>query len=143
MANRFYSNTAVATTLVNAINNSVTSIVVASVSGFPVSTPYTLVLDEGTPTQELVTVTGAAGTTLTITRGSDGTAQASHAAGAAVKHVASAQDFREPQDHMASPSGVHGVTGLLVGTTDAQNLSNKTLVSPAVTGVLTLPEHNA
>lgn len=127
----------------NAINNSITSIVVGSVSGFPVSTPYTLVIDEGTPTQELVTVTSAAGTTLTITRGSDGTAQASHAAGAEVKHVASAQDFREPQDHMASPSGVHGVTGLLVGTTDAQNLSNKTLVTPAITGTLIMPDQNA
>lgn len=45
MANRNYSNTAVATTLVGAINNSVTSLVVGSVSGFPVSFPYTLVLD--------------------------------------------------------------------------------------------------
>ena len=45
MANRYYSNTAVETTLASGINNSVTAIDVASASGFPVSYPYTLVLD--------------------------------------------------------------------------------------------------
>ena len=43
--NRYYSNTAVETTLSTGINNSETSIDVGSVSGFPVSYPYTLVLD--------------------------------------------------------------------------------------------------
>lgn len=45
--NRYYSNTAVATTLSAGINNSVTSMQVGSVSGFPVSFPYTLVIDKG------------------------------------------------------------------------------------------------
>lgn len=62
-----------------------------------------------------------------MTRGSDGTAAASHSAGATVKHVASAQDFREPQDHMATSAGVHGITGSVVGTNDSQNLTNKDL----------------
>lgn len=45
--NRYYSNTAVVTALTAGINNSETSIAVDSVSGFPVSYPYTLVIDEG------------------------------------------------------------------------------------------------
>lgn len=47
MTNRYYSNTAVLTSLSSGINNTVTSITVAAVTGFPVSFPYTLVIDEG------------------------------------------------------------------------------------------------
>ena len=41
--------------------------------------------------------------------------------------------------HETATSGVHGVTGNVVGTTDSQTLSNKTLSSPALTGVPTAP----
>jgi len=130
--NRYYSSTAVDTTLTGAINASATSITVASVSGFPASYPYTLALDYDTSSEELVNVTAAAGTTLTIVRGQDGTTGVSHDAGAAVKHVASARDFREPQEHIAASSAVHGVTGSIVGTSDTQTLSNKTLTTPTI-----------
>lgn len=98
--NRYYSNTAVETVLTTGVNNSAESLLVDSVSGFPVSYPYTLVLDEGEVTEELVEVSAAAGTTLTVTRGVDNTAAATHSAGASVKHVTSARDFREVQEHM-------------------------------------------
>jgi hypothetical protein len=130
--NRYYSSTAVDTTLTGAINSSATSITVASVSGFPASYPYTLALDYDTSSEELVNVTAAAGTTLTITRGQDGTTGVSHDAGAQVKHVISGRDLREPQEHMAASSAVHGVTGSVVGTTDTQTLSNKTLTTPTI-----------
>lgn len=102
------------------------------------SYPYTLVLDEGQASEELVTVTNAVGTNLTVIRGADGTTAASHSPGAEVKHVVSARDYREPQDHLAATSDVHGVTGALVGATSVQTLTNKTLTAPVVEGDLTL-----
>ena len=100
MPRRYYSSTAARTTLSGAINSSVTSITVASTSGFPGSFPYTLIIDQDQVTEEIVTVTAASGTTLTVTRGADGTSAVAHDAGAAVNHGVSARDFDEPNAHV-------------------------------------------
>lgn len=109
MARRYYSSTAVRTTLSSGINSTATSITVGSVSGFPGSYPYTLVIDQDQATEEIVTVTAGSGTTLTVTRGVDGTSGVSHSAGAAVNHGVSARDFDEPNAHVNdSTTDVHG-----------------------------------
>ena len=100
MPRRYYSSIAARTTLSGAINSSVTSIGVASTSGFPASTPFTLIIDQDSLTEEVVTCTGVSGTTLTVTRGVDGTTAVAHAAGASVNHGVSARDFDEPNSHV-------------------------------------------
>lgn len=131
---RYFSSIAQPTTLTSNINAGVTSIAVGSVTGFPTSYPYTLAVDWGAGTEELVDVTSAAGTTLTVVRGVDGTSAQSHGTGAAVRHVVSGRDFSDYQNHQAATSAVHGVTGTLVGTSDTQTLSNKTLSAPTISG---------
>jgi hypothetical protein len=113
MVNRYYSSTAVTTALANGITASQTSMVVGTTSGFPTSFPYTLAIGFDTATEELVNVTAVSGTTLTIVRGRDGTTGQDHEAGSVVKHVISARDLREPQEHIAATSDIHGVTGSL------------------------------
>lgn len=68
------------TPLVGAINDSVTSIVVASTASFRQATPFELVIED-----EMVNVTSVAGTTLTVTRGYNGTSAVAHANGAPVR----------------------------------------------------------
>lgn len=96
MARRYYSSTALRTTLASSVSDVATSMVVNAVTGFPASTPYTLIVDQDTASEEVVEVTARSGTTLTVTRAVDGTTATSHSAGASVNHGVSARDFDEP-----------------------------------------------
>lgn len=130
---RFYSSTAQPTVLTAPAGPSDVSISVQAVTGFPVAFPYILALDYGNPSEELVLVTNGVGLSLTVTRAYDGTSSASHDNGAPVRHVVAAIDMTEANVHENATSGVHGVVGTIVGTTDPQTLTNKTLTAPAIT----------
>jgi hypothetical protein len=96
MARRYYSSIAARTALAAAVNPSTTTFIVDGVQGWPSSFPYTLIIDEDTINEEIVEVTGRSSTTLTVTRGRDGTSGVAHSAGATVRHGVSARDFDEP-----------------------------------------------
>jgi hypothetical protein len=136
--NRYYSSTAKQASLSSSISSVATSMTLDLTTGFPTSYPYILVIDPDTNKEELVKVTASGGgTALTIERAYDNTSNVTHSAGATVRHVVSAADFNDFSSHLgstASPTttGVHGVSGTIVGTTDTQTLSGKTLTAPKI-----------
>ena len=160
MSARQYISTAESTTLSTGINSSTTSIVLTSVSTFPLAYPYTLVLDPDTTDEEVVTVTASAGgLTLTVARGQDGTSGKAHSAGAVVKHMITARDLSDVQNHVEATGSytitndgygntthsLHGIAageGNVVGTDKTQTLTNKTLTSPTITGTGTIAAGN-
>ena len=98
MARRHYSSIAARTTLASGVDDTTTTFVVVAVSNWPASYPYTLIVDQDTVNEEIVEVTGRSGTTLTVTRGVDGSSAVAHSSGAAVNHGVSARDFDEPNE---------------------------------------------
>lgn len=134
MTTRTYINAAPPTTLASPIGSGDTSISLASLAGFPGTFPYTATLAISTSTVELVLVTGATGSTATVQRGYDGTVAQAHSAGVDFRETVAAIDYRESNTHINSASAVHGISGAVVGTTDAQVLTNKTLSAPTVQG---------
>ena len=128
MPSRYYSAIAQDTTLSTSITNSSISMVVGGTVGYP-SVPFILAVDYNAASEELVTVTNISGTTLTITRGYNGTTPVAHSTGAAIRHVITAQDLTDAQNHydLALSSGAHGVTGALatfVGSPTSANLKS-------------------
>jgi hypothetical protein len=135
---RYYSSTAVTTTLSLSISSTDVAIQVASSSGFPSSYPFTLILAKDSANEEILTVTALVGSQFTVTRGVDGTSARSHTAGTSVEHGVSALDFTDQRSHQAAAANVHdiGATASVVGTDTSQTLTNKTLTSTTLGGDL-------
>lgn len=139
MAGRNFSNTAVETTLSSAYGSGITSIQVASVTGFP-AVPFTIVIAPGEASEEVCLVTNVAGTTLTVTRGYNGTTAMSQALGAVVKHAAVAMDFQEANDHVNNTTSAHGVTFAdLLTTSNTKTVTGKT-ISGASNALSNIPQ---
>ena len=112
--------------------------------GFSPAGTFTVVIDPDTALEEIVDVTARSGGVLTITRAIDGSSAQAHSAGAVVRHMVIGRDLQEANDHTENTTTAHGVTGAVVGTTNTQTLTNKTLTAPIIsvisnTGAVSLP----
>ena len=145
MTTRLYSSISQETTLTSALtgSTSATTMVVNSASNLlasiaPTGTQtFTVVIDPDTALEEIVDViypSSPSSNTLTIVRAIDSSQAIAHSAGARVRHMGTGRDFREANTHIEASSAVHGLSGTVVGTTDTQTLTNKTLTSPTITG---------
>jgi len=123
---RNYTNSAPPVALTVAATDTDTTLTVASTTGYP-DVPFTLGLERGTANEEVVLCTAKTVTEFTVTRGYDGSTARTHAIGSSVEHTTAAVDYTEAMAHREASSGVHGITGAVVGTTDTQTLSGKTI----------------
>jgi hypothetical protein len=129
---RNYRSTMDAKSLLAGMNISVTTMELNNIIGIP-AYPFTMVIEPDTANEEIVTVSSlSAGTTVNVVRGQDGSSAVSHDPGSTVRHMITARDLQEPQDHIVNTTTAHGATGAVVGTTNAQTLTNKTLTSPII-----------
>ena len=143
MTTRKYTSRSQQTTLASSLTSSGTSATVVSgtalLGGATVSAGelFTVVIDPDTAIEEIVDVSAVSTNTLTIVRGVDGSLGQAHSAGAVVRHMAIGRDYREANTHIEASTAVHGLSGTVVGTTDAQTLTNKTInaANNTITGI--------
>lgn len=129
-------------TISGAINDSVTSVSVASASGLPSEGDFYLAIEE-----EIVLVTHISGTTLTVLRGQDDTTAASHSSGADITGIANAAYFEKAANErrgiLALPYGRvtrwdgSSLSHLTASDFDIQNSITGTAISDGNDGIIT------
>ena len=144
MATRLYSSISVETTLASSINNSTTSMTVATgtattlLGGVTVvaNSQFTVAIDPDTINEEIVFITaGPSGDTFTIDRAEAGSSAVAHSTGATVKHVLTSDDLTAFAAGI-SPVASLGFSGSTSGTTTLQATAvagTNTLSLPATT----------
>ena len=158
MATRLYSSISVETTLASSINNSTTSMTVATgtattlLGGVTVvaGSQFTVAIDPDTINEEIVFITaGPSGDTFTIDRAEAGSAAVAHSTGATVKHVLTSDDLNafaagiSPVASLAFSGSTSGTTTLQATATAGTNTlslpptTSDTLAGIAATQTLT------
>ena len=138
-----YSSTAVQTTVVQDNGQALS---VAAIDGYPKSYPFTILLEWGTPIQEIATATSAPTgngpyTFTGVLRGQDGTLQVTHAPGAQVNHGVSARDFyQNPPTFNVAAYGPIDPTGVRDSTQAFQSAWAAMIAAGG--GVMTVPDGN-
>jgi len=142
---REYRGAAARAQLVSVLGNSTANLTIScdDLTNWPTGVsgrPFYVVIDRNTASEEKILCTSRTSNTITVFddglsngRGADGTSITTHAIGAYIEHVFTATDADEANAHVNAASGVHGISGSVVGTTDTQTLTNKTLTSPTIT----------
>jgi len=156
MTTRKYSSRSQQTTLTSAVTSGALTIPVVNaltlLGGATISAgqTFTAVIDPDTALEEVIDITAVSSNNLTVTRAVDmsGAAAQDHSAGAVIRHMIIGRDLRESNLHIEASgayndgTGTHSMHGLgssdgsVVGTDATQTLTNKTLISPVLTGTL-------
>jgi hypothetical protein len=124
-------------TLASGINNSVTSLAVASGTPFPSTGNFRLIC-EG----EVMLCTARSGTTLTVVRGYEGTTAASHSSGVTISHILTADSFdRGGKDNVPLWGSDAPPLNLLVAN-DGQTVLTSADFGWTNQGGATLTDHN-
>ncbi len=136
MTRRYFTSGARETELTAPVNDTDITIQVDSPVGYPSSLPFPIILELGTSSEEAMLVTNVAGNTYTVNRGFDGSTAVAHLTGAKVVHGVTAIEFNEANEHINTSTNVHGLSGgaAVVGSTQIQTLTNKTLTTPVING---------
>ena len=138
---RKYSSVSLETEVVGSLTTTATSVVVVNATNLlgginaasiNSTDDFIIVIDPETSSEEIVRVTSVSSNTLTVVRGYDGSTGKTHTSGAKVRHMAIGEDMRNAAAHIEA-TAVHGATGAVVGTTNTQTLTNKTISGSANT----------
>lgn len=142
MTRREHRGSASPATLTASMSAADTAFSISTNTGWPTGSPgpFFVVIDPGTGSEEKVLCSAQSTSVVTVAgggRGVDGTIAKSHQIGAVVYPVWTAQEADEANEHAASIAAVHGIAGNVVGTTDAQVLTGKTIAaaSNTITGL--------